>query len=114
MLEYDARKKSMALAYVAWLFLGFFGVHRFYLKRTGSAAFMLLLALGPIPLAFAAGFLAGLGGARQSPAWVDSLFTLSRIALFGWWLVDAFLIPGMTQSFNLRLARQLELPAGTK
>ena len=28
--EYDNRKKSSVIAYILWLFLGIFGVHRFY------------------------------------------------------------------------------------
>lgn len=28
--EYDDRKKSSVIAYILWLFLGIFGVHRFY------------------------------------------------------------------------------------
>ena len=29
-------RKSVGVAYTLWLFLGFFGVHRFYLGRVGS------------------------------------------------------------------------------
>ena len=28
--EYDNQKKSSVIAYILWLFLGIFGVHRFY------------------------------------------------------------------------------------
>src|SRR3546814_9787331 len=33
---YEAGRRSMGLAYLLWFFLGTFGAHRFYLKRTGS------------------------------------------------------------------------------
>ena len=38
-------KPSTGAAYVLCLFLGAFGIHRFYLGRTGSAIAMLLLGL---------------------------------------------------------------------
>ncbi|WNJ20997.1 TM2 domain-containing protein [Pontibacter sp. G13] len=28
-------KKSLFVAYMLWLFLGFFGIHKFYLGKTG-------------------------------------------------------------------------------
>ena len=91
-LQYDARKKSVAAAYILWLFLGSFGAHRFYLGRTGSGAAQLaLLLLGWIP------------------------FFLGWFVLSVWWLVDAFLIPGQAEQSNLqtldRLNEEASLPA---
>ncbi|WP_082511775.1 TM2 domain-containing protein [Devosia sp. Leaf420] len=31
--QYDIEKKSLVVAYVLWFFLGYVGVHRFYLGR---------------------------------------------------------------------------------
>lgn len=91
-LQYDARKKSVAAAYILWLFLGSFGAHRFYLGRTGSGVAQLaLLLLGWIP------------------------FFLGWFVLGVWWLVDAFLIPGQAERSNLetldRLNEEGSLPA---
>ena len=33
--EIKSQGKSMLLAYVLWYFLGIFGGHRFYMKKTG-------------------------------------------------------------------------------
>jgi|TARA_R100000049_G_scaffold5245_1_gene14566 TM2 domain-containing membrane protein YozV len=91
-LQYDARKKSVAAAYILWLFLGSFGAHRFYLGRTTSGLVQLsLLLLGWIP------------------------FFLGWFVLGVWWLVDAFLIPGQAEQSNLktldRLSNDASLPA---
>ncbi len=85
-MMYDASKKSVAAAYLLWFFLGFFGAHRFYLGKVGSAIGMLVLTLLSIPLAIIlVGFL-----------------TWAAVGL--WWLVDAFLVPGMIREHNVRLA----------
>ena len=33
--EFEKKKKTMLAAYLLWGFLGFIGVHKFYLKKTG-------------------------------------------------------------------------------
>jgi TM2 domain-containing membrane protein YozV len=63
--EVESRKKSVAAAWLLWLFLGFFGAHRFFLGRIGTGIAMLLLC------------------------W---------LTLGIWWIVDAFLIPGMLRA----------------
>lgn len=88
-MEYDARKKSMAAAYVFWFFLGGFGAHRFYLGRNGSAAILLALTVVGALLA-----ITGVGA-------------LVFVAVGIWLLIDAVLIPGMVQEENLALARSL-------
>lgn len=44
-MHYDAAKKSVGVTYLLWFFLGGFGGHRFYLKRTGSAVGLLILTI---------------------------------------------------------------------
>lgn len=43
--EFQAAQKSAGAAYLLCIFLGVFGVHRFYLGRTGSGLAMLLITL---------------------------------------------------------------------
>jgi TM2 domain-containing membrane protein YozV len=71
---------TTVLVYVAWFFLGMFGVHRFVTGRVGSGMAMLVLnGLGWLTFWFGLGFL----------IW----------AVLGiWWLIDAFLIPGMVRN----------------
>lgn len=77
-------RKSIGLAYVLWFLFGGLGVHRFYLGRTGSGVAMMLLALlGWLPL------------------------FLGWVALGIWWIVDAILIPGMTNQANADDLRRL-------
>ena len=89
MMRYDANKKSALLAYLLLFVLGGFGAHRFYLGRTGSAVAMLVIWLLSWLLL----------------AVVIGVFGLIAVGI--WLIVDAFLIPGMTEAFNNRLVTQL-------
>lgn len=81
--------KSVGAAYLLWFFLGTLGAHRFYLGRTGSGlAQLALLVIGWLTAAIVIGF--GF-----------------LIALGIWWIVDAFLIPGMISEQKAQLRHQL-------
>lgn len=88
-MQYDANKKSGVVAYLLWFFLGMFGAHRFYLGSKGPAIAQLVITL--ISILTAVIFI-GLIGLAAVGIWV---------------IVDAFLIPGMIQSYNTRLAAHL-------
>jgi len=88
-MRYDANKRSALLAYLLWFFLGWFGIHRFYLKRAGSGLIILVLALISVPLTVV-------------------LIGYVGFAILGlWWCIDALLIPGMVQSYNNGLLADL-------
>ncbi|WP_374291353.1 TM2 domain-containing protein [Paenirhodobacter enshiensis] len=70
-------RKSTLLAYVLWFFLGFFGVHRFYLGRWLSGLLMLVLF--------------GIGSALT---FIGVGYVLIGVVAL-WWLIDALLIPAM-------------------
>lgn len=72
LLEYQDEKKSLAVSYVLWGFIGPFGAHRFYLEQTGTAIAMLVLTLTIVGV----------------------------IVTIIWWIVDAVLIPGMVKDIN--------------
>ena len=89
MMQYDANKKSALVAYVLWFFLGWLGIHRFYLGRTMSGVVMLLIT---------------------ALSWALSLIFIGHLGflLVGIWLfVDIFLIPGMTRRYNNDLIASL-------
>jgi TM2 domain-containing membrane protein YozV len=89
MMRYDAAKRSVLIAYLLWFLLGTFGVHRLYLGRVGSGLLMLAIF--------------GL-------SWVLTfvLIGYAGLLLIGlWWVVDAFLIPGMTASYNTRVIERI-------
>ncbi|WP_179872658.1 DUF2510 domain-containing protein [Microcella indica] len=72
------------LAYVLLIFLGGFGVHRFYLGDTAVGVTLLLLTIiGWATAAFAIGFL------FVGVVWV-------------WIIVDLFLVPGLVRQANSR------------
>lgn len=89
--RYQANAKSMLAAYVLWFFLGWLGLHRFYLGRPVSAIIMFLMwAIGTGITALLFGF---------------PLF-LAPWAL--WMFIDLFLIPGMTASENNAVVDRME------
>jgi TM2 domain-containing membrane protein YozV len=89
LMQYDAAKKSAGIAYLLWFFLGWIGVHRFYLGQTGSGAAMAIISVISWITVFV-----GVG-------------LLGWVVIGIWWLVDAFLIPGIATRFNQQLATRL-------
>jgi uncharacterized membrane protein YhaH (DUF805 family)/TM2 domain-containing membrane protein YozV len=79
MMLFEANRKSTPVAYLLWFFLGMFGAHNFYLKRTGVAVAQLIL----------------------------TLTLVGTIVTIVWVIVDAFLIPGWIRRQNTQLAAQL-------
>lgn len=73
-IVFEQNEKSKGVAYILWLLFGWLGVHRFYAGRTGSGLAQLLLSLSVV----------GLG------------------VTIIWWLIDAFLVPDMINSHNLK------------
>ncbi|MCL6626914.1 TM2 domain-containing protein [Alicyclobacillus shizuokensis] len=72
-------RRSVALAYVLWFFLGYLGIHRMYCGRVVSGVAMLTLTI--------------LGG-------VTFPILIGHLLMFivgVWWLVDLFLTAGMAQ-----------------
>lgn len=94
LMAFESAKKSTGISYLLWFFLGGFGVHRFYLARTGSAIAMLVIYVLSWILVFAAVGAIGL-------------------AIIGvWWIVDAFLIPGLAREYNQALMQRIEAGLG--
>ena len=90
MMRFEANKKSTVVAYLLWFFLGYFGVHRFYLGYVTSG--LILLALWLI-------------GTLLSVIYIGFLI-LAIPAI--WWVVDMFLIPGMARTSNLEIIAEIE------
>jgi TM2 domain-containing membrane protein YozV len=84
MMAFEANKKSIGLAYVLWFFFGVFGAQRFYLRRPGAVAMLILSIIGWSSLHVGVGFV---------------LLTITGI----WAIVDAFLIPAWIFEWNTRL-----------
>lgn len=89
MMQFEVNKKSAGTAYLIWFFLGMFGMHRFYLGKTGSGAAQLILtvlSLGLLPF--------GVGGVL---IFVPGL----------WAFFDVFFIGGMVRRHNETLISML-------
>lgn len=90
MMAFESGKKSSGICYLLWFFLGGFGAHRFYLGRTGSAIAMLVISIVSWILIFVA------------------IGALGFIVIGIWWIVDAFLIPGIVRDNNQALQQRIE------
>lgn len=88
--RYQANSRNIVIAYLLWFFLGFLGVHRFYLGRVMSGVIMLALWAMGTGLAF---ILIG---------W------LFLIPWGIWWFLDLFLIPGMVRAENNAVVDRIE------
>lgn len=88
-MTYDAKKKSLLIAYLLWFFLPVLGVHRMYAGKWVTGILMLVLSL--------------VGGATT---WIGIGFIPLAIAGL-WWLLDAVLTYMMIERHNEELAYSL-------
>ena len=88
-LEYEAQRKSVLVAYLLWFFLWFLAGHRFYAGKPLSAIGQLLLhAIG----------------------WATAVILVGYVFLAiwaVWWVIDALLIPGWIRDRNMEIVRSL-------
>lgn len=98
-------EKSLALGYLM-LIGGHLGIHRFYLKRPGTATVQLVLFLIAVVSYFMTYLM--LGVALNTPFIISLVFLcLSAAALFIWILVDLFLLPRMIREWNTRVEQEI-------
>lgn len=77
--EVKNRGKNMFVAYILWYFLGIFGGHRFYTKRTGTAITQLII----------------------------SITMVGMIVTLIWWVIDAFLLHSWIKEHNQRIEHEI-------
>lgn len=88
--EIAARGKNKVLAYLFWIILGLFGIHRFYMDKRGTGWTMLILAL----VGYAT-IVVGVG-----------LFLVSAVLV--WWVIDGFLLMKMVEENHAAIDRRIE------
>lgn len=113
MMTFKAKKKSAALAYVLWFFLGWLSMHRFYAGKTISALIQLLLGVGALVMlivSFGVSFSAALnqdGAGVGAGAGIMILSGLVWVTVAIWLIIDLFLINRWITRHNVRLAEDL-------
>jgi TM2 domain-containing membrane protein YozV len=83
MMAYSARSKSTGIAYLLWLFFGWFGVHRFYLGNIGMGFLLLLSTLLGFVIFFT--------------------FIITVVVL----IYDLFTIPSQVEKVNMRIMTEI-------
>lgn len=107
MMDTTLKEKKTKINYIAlalWLFLGFFGAHRFYMNRNLSAVLMLLTGVGSLIwlydlITYAIVYISYVfieAGIVQS-LYVFLLFFTALLAkgfifIFIWWIIDFFFV----------------------
>ncbi|WP_094096349.1 NINE protein [Paenibacillus physcomitrellae] len=105
--EMERQEKSLALAYLM-LLGGHLGVHRFYLKKTGTAVVQLILFLAALLLYFLFAVLQGIYPEDEFSGLLPLLLSvLCGIILTVWIIIDLFLIPRMIREWNDRTEQEL-------
>ena len=94
-MHYSTRAKSVATTYLLWFFLGFWGIHRFYL---GQAQLGLLTIGACVVLSILAMFTYG----------------ISLIPLAIWWMVELFTLMDTVKSINLGIEEDLRRQLGIR
>ena len=90
LMRFEAAKKSVLVAYLLWFFLGWLGLHRFYLGYVISGLLMLALwGLGTLLTFILVGY-------------------VILVVPFLWWLLDLLLIPGMARDRNNEIIAEIE------
>ena len=119
--EVDNRKKHNSTAWLLWLFLGWFGAHRIYLKQTMTGFLMLSAFFVSLVLSIylATIDIVGFLGLNIHPSVSVSneqatlLTTLAyfvvfmRFAIPVWWIIDAFLISTMLRDNEKRVQEEV-------
>ena len=118
LMLYDANKKSLFVAYLLWCFLGWFGAHRFYLKRAAPAVVMLILGLVAAMMFLTLTAISVSGNTLDSGPLISDnpgaaaflmIAILSAVSLGVLWGIDFLLIPDMVRKNNSELAQRLAL-----
>ncbi|MCF6776760.1 TM2 domain-containing protein [Thiotrichales bacterium 19X7-9] len=91
----EANQLNVTVAYLLWLFLGYFGAHRFYCKKPHVVTILVLEIIGLISLFIVIGI-------------------IPLMIVLVWWVIDATKIQKWVSQYNLGLVEQFHLNAANK
>jgi len=102
-------KKNFIIAYTLWLFLGFFGAHRFYIKKEKAVVMLIspivsYIIYNSIFLGYTA-----IGLFTLDPTMLNLTGMLLVIiyvyilVVFVWWIIDGINLYKWVQQYNLQL-----------
>ncbi len=97
----SSSERKLWKAYLIAIFLGGFGVHRFYLGRKWTAILMLVMN-------FVASIMIHEGTTQPENVPAEIAGSAILLALLLWIMIDLFLIPGMARKFNAGLEPELK------
>ena len=107
--EYDKKKKSVAVSYILYIFLGVLLIHRIYIGSTPYSIFLLAYILFCI-----IGSIAGMILATFSDVLLDYFHYMDMIGggilfllPFAWLLLDVFRIPTIVNEVNNKVEKSI-------
>ena len=102
-IELDRRRKSTGIAYALWFFMGWLGLHKFYLGRI-AAGILYVVAPWVLIVSLFSGLIMAESNPEAGGAAVVAMFSLLALLVYGvWWVVDLFTIPGQVTACNENL-----------
>ena len=104
MLSYDVQKKSAGMAYVLLIFLGWLGIHNFYLRRTGMAVAQLLTAICGLLMIIIGGSLATIEHPQNG---IGAIGALCFVVNWILWTIDLFSLWHFAKQHNAKLLDSL-------
>ena len=106
MLTYDANKKSVGIAYLLLVFLGWLGIHNFYLDRSAVGLIQLFTAMGGLFFIISGGTLNAMEHVGQAST-AGLIGTLCWVVNWILWTIDLFSLWHFVKKHNLILLSSL-------
>lgn len=88
-MRLEEQKKNAVVAYVLWWFFGFFGAHRFYMRKDKALVMLIITILSILTAVVVIGY-------------------IGLLAMFVWWIIDGINLHKWVTLYNLQLIDSYE------
>ncbi len=105
-MDFNANKKSIGLAYLLLLFFGGSGVHRFYLKQDKANTMLSISCL--LQILMFLDTIVYLSLLEFGPPDFSDIACMGLLIILVWRIADAFFIPNMVREHNQELANRIK------